>query len=876
MTNHPTLSPQGGEPSPIRTTCAYCGVGCGISATITGERSVTISGDPDHPANRGRLCSKGTHLGETVGLEGRLLHPMIGAKRATWDKSLDLVARRFRDTIARHGPNSVAFYVSGQLLTEDYYVANKLMKGFIGSANIDTNSRLCMSSAVSGHIRAFGEDVVPARYDDIDAADLIVLVGSNTAWCHPIVYQRIRARCDAGAKLVVIDPRRTETAEEADLHLAIRPGSDVALMNGALAWCHAAGATDAGFLADHLAVPGDFWTALSDGCDLWSVARTCDVPVVDLKRFYELLTATPRTLTLFSQGINQSLAGTDQVNAILNLHLATGRIGKPGAAPFSITGQPNAMGGREVGGLASTLAAHMDFAPENRALVQRFWASPTIAEKPGLKAVDLFRAVGEGRIKALWIMATNPAVSMPDAGRVREALAACPFVVVSDVIADTDTGAFAHVRLPAAAWGEKNGTVTNSERMVSRQRALFPLPGEARPDWWIVKEVARRMGWKSAFAYDRPADIWREHVRLSNYRNDGGRLFALPRQGGGGNAGYDSMAPFRWGGTPFADGHFPTPDGRARLVSVRQKPMAAPLTRWPMTLNTGRYRDHWHTMTRTGLAPKLARHRAEPLVEMHPDDGARLGMIDGGLARVTTPQGESVFRVSLSDAQRPGELFVPIHWTDRTSSGGRAGLLPRPLADPISGQPGFKSTPVTITPLTTRWRGFALFAGEPARRPDWLWATRVAVPTGSLWELAGDVDLLALDAALPPGERIEAVDRARGTRRVAVLVDGRLVAALFVTETGELPARDWLIAQLSKAVTAPTLLAGRPPGAAIDRGAIVCVCFDIGVRTIIAAIRDQRLTDVAAVGAAIGAGTNCGSCRPALARLIAEEKIDAA
>ncbi|MFV0923375.1 molybdopterin-dependent oxidoreductase [Sphingomonas parapaucimobilis] len=860
----------------IRTTCAYCGVGCGIRATVTGERSVRIEGDPDHPANRGKLCSKGTHLGETVGLEGRLLTPMIGKRRASWDKALDLVAKRFRDTIAQHGPDSVAFYVSGQLLTEDYYVANKLMKGFIGSANIDTNSRLCMSSAVAGHTRAFGEDVVPASYDDIDAADLIVLVGSNTAWCHPIVYQRIRARCDAGAKLVVIDPRRTETAEEADLHLPLRPGSDVALMNGLLAWCREAGALDPAFLADHLSVPADFWDRVGEGSDLWSVAKTCDLTPADLRRFYELFAATPRTVTLFSQGVNQSLTGTDQVNAILNVHLATGRIGKPGAQPFSITGQPNAMGGREVGGLASTLAAHMDFAPDNRARVQRFWAAPTIAEKPGLKAVDLFRALGEGRIKALWVMATNPAVSMPDAGRVREALAACPFVVVSDVIADTDTSAFAHVRLPAAAWGEKDGTVTNSDRTISRQRALFPLPGEARPDWWIVKEVGRRMGWKTAFAYDRPAEIWREHCRLSAYENDGARLFALPGRSSAGNAGYDAMEPFRWGGTPFADGRFPTADGRARLVTVTQKAIPGPLAAWPLTLNTGRYRDQWHSMTRTGLAPKLARHREEPLVEVHPDDAAGLGVTDGGLARVATPQGDSLYRVRVTPAQRKGEIFTSIHWTDRTSSGGRTGLLPRPLVDPVSGQPGFKETPARLAAVETRWRGFLIVAGEPVRTPKCLWATRVAVPAGSLWELAGDGDPVKLEASLPAGERIEAIDAARGTRRIAILSGGRLVAALFVTESGELPSRDWLIGQLAEPEAAPTLLAGRAPGVQADRGAIVCACFDIGMRTIVAAIRDQRLADVAAIGAALGAGTNCGSCRPALARLLAEETNHAA
>lgn len=870
----PTLSPKGERA--IKTTCAYCGVGCGILATRTGERAVQIEGDPDHPANHGRLCSKGTHLGQTVGLEGRLLHPMIGKRHASWDKALDLVARKFQDTIARHGPGSVAFYVSGQLLTEDYYVANKLMKGFIGSANIDTNSRLCMSSAVAGHTRAFGEDIVPATYEDIDAADLIVLVGSNTAWCHPIVYQRIRARCDAGAKLVVIDPRRTETADEADLHLAIRPGSDVALMNGLLHWCRDAGVLDQDFVADHLSLPDDFWERTGAGSDLWSVARTCDLPVADLRRFYELFAATPRTVTMFSQGVNQALAGTDQVNAILNVHLATGRIGKPGAQPFSITGQPNAMGGREVGGLASTLAAHMDFAEDNRARVQRFWASPTIATKPGLKAVDLFRELGNGRIKALWVMATNPAVSMPDATRVREALATCPFVVVSDVMADTDTGAFAHVRLPAAAWGEKDGTVTNSDRTVSRQRAIFPLPGDAKPDWWIVKEVARRMGWKTAFAYDRPADIWREHVRLSTYQNDGARLFALPGRANGGNVAYDAMTPFRWGGTPFADGRFSTPDGRARLVPAVQKPLPAPLRDWPLTLNTGRYRDQWHTMTRTGLAPKLARHREEPLVEVHPADADRLGIVDGGLARVATPQGDSLYRARVTDAQRVGELFVPIHWTDQTSSGGRTGLLPRPLVDPVSGQPGFKSTPASVAAVATRWRGFLIVTGDPARRPDCLWATRVTVPAGSLWELAGDGDPLRLDTCLPAGERIEAIDAARGTRRVAVLNDGRMVAALFLTETGELPTRDWLIDQLSEPQVAPTVLAGRAPGVQVDRGPIVCSCFDLGLRTIVAAIRDRQLADVAAIGAAIGAGTNCGSCRPALARILSTENTHAA
>jgi assimilatory nitrate reductase catalytic subunit len=855
----------------IRTTCAYCGVGCGISATVTGERSVQIAGDPEHPANHGRLCSKGTHLGETLGLEGRLLHPEIDGKRASWDKAIRLVARKFADTIRRHGPDSVAFYVSGQLLTEDYYVANKLMKGFIGSGNIDTNSRLCMSSAVAGHTRAFGEDVVPASYDDLDHADLIVLVGSNTAWCHPVVYQRIiAARETRGTKLAVIDPRRTETCDEADLHLALRPGSDVALMNGLLSHCREAGMLDQAFLDSHVSAPEGFWEALGDASDLWSTAATCDLPPADLRAFYELFARTPRTVTLFSQGINQSIRGTDQVNAILNVHLATGRIGKPGAAPFSITGQPNAMGGREVGGLASTLAAHRGFAAEDVAEVRRFWAAPRMAEKPGLKAVDLFRSIGEGRVKALWVMATNPAVSLPDAARVREALAACPFVVVSDCIAETDTSRHAHVKLPALGWGEKDGTVTNSERTISRQRALLPAPGEAKPDWWIVTQVARAMGWRDAFGYDRPADIYREHARLSTYRNDGKRLFDIGHHAALTNAQYDALEPVRWGGTPFADGRFPTPGGKARLVAVEQRELGGALPKWPLTLNTGRYRDHWHTMTRTGLSPKLSQHRREPLVEIHPLDAEAEGIDERDLVRVITPQGESVFGAQISLGQRRGEVFVPIHWTDRQSNGGRTGLLPPALVDPHSGQPGFKATPARVEKLAAEWRGFLIARAVPEKIPA-AYFCKVRVGQGWLVELAGDGDTAMLaKAILSKGERIEIEDPARGGIRIAVVEDGRLGAALYVTRSGRLPDRDWLISQLAAtdAASSVELLAGRPAAPVPDRGPIVCACFDVGMNTIVEAIAGKRLVSVEAVGAALSAGTNCGSCKPAIRRLI--------
>ena len=751
------------------------------------------------------------------------------------------------------------------MLTEDYYVANKLMKGFIGSGNIDTNSRLCMSSAVSAHLRAFGEDVVPACYDDLDQADLIVLVGSNTAWCHPIVWQRIEAaRAARGVKLVVIDPRRTETAELADLHLALRPGSDVALFNGLLAALNARGSLDRSYLAAHVAVPDGFWNVLA-GSDPARTAKTCDLAPADLETFFNLVAAHPRTVTLFSQGVNQSTQGTDKANAIINVHLATGRIGKPGAAPFSITGQPNAMGGREVGGLASTLAAHMDFAADNVDRVRRFWDAPNMATGPGLKAVDLFKAVGDRRIKALWIMATNPAVSMPDAGAVRAALAACPFVVVSDVMADTDTGRFAHVRLPAAAWAEKDGTVTNSERVISRQRPFFPPPGEARADWRALADVAARMGHGGAFGWATSGEVFDEHCRLTVFENQGARRLDLSPLIGLDEGAYTALEPTRWGSDrEFANGRFSTADGRARMVAVTQ----ASLAETPMTLNTGRYRDQWHTMSRTGLSPRLSQHRREPLVEVHPEDAAWIGLGEGDLATVSTAQGRSVFRVCITDAQRRGEAYVPLHWTDRTGSGGRAGLLPEDAVDPVSGQPGFKLTAMSLSKLQTEWRAFLIVRGTPVVEPDCAWWAAVAVPGGRLVELAGDGDPGVLEGLLPEGERMTAVDRARGSLRTAVLSDGRLQGALFVARDGSLPGRDWLIAQLSEALVPAGLLAGRAPGMTVDRGPIVCACFNVGARTILAAIAAQSLTTVAEVGAALSAGTNCGSCRPAIAKLI--------
>ncbi len=711
----------------IRSTCPYCGVGCGVLLNPGPGGSVTVKGDPAHPANLGRLCSKGSALGETVAETGRLLAPRIGGQETDWDQALDLVAARFTRTIRDHGPDSVAFYVSGQLLTEDYYVANKLMKGYIGSANIDTNSRLCMASSVAGHRRAFGSDTVPGQYEDLELADLVVLVGSNLAWCHPVLYQRLAAAKAArpAMKVVVIDPRRTATCDLADLHLPLAPGADAAVFNALLAEIDRRGATDRAFLTR------------VEGAEAAITAARAPQPVAtgldqgDLRAFLDLWIATEKVVTVYSQGINQSTSGTDKVNAILNCHLATGRIGRPGMGPFSVTGQPNAMGGREVGGLANMLACHLNLEDAgHRQAVQAFWHSPAMADRPGLKAVDMFRAVEEGRIKALWILHTNPAVSMPDADRVARAIAACDFTVVSDVTDRTDTARLAHVLLPAAGWGEKDGTVTNSERRISRQRPFRAPPGLARPDWWHLAQVARRMGF-AGFDWQGPAGIYAEYAALSGIAGGLGSDFDISAHAGISQPDYDAMAPFVWpasarktGGRFFADGAFHTPDGKGRMIAITPRAPQPLMPEYPFRLNTGRIRDQWHTMTRTALAPRLNQHLGEPFVELHPDDAAGLGLAPADLVEVTSPQGRGVLRLLVTDRVAPGHPFAPMHWTGETAPTGRVDALVPGLTDPVSGQPESKSAAVALRRFAARWYGFAgaqlldLLIGRGQRSPQ--------------------------------------------------------------------------------------------------------------------------------------------------------------
>ncbi len=881
----------------IRTTCPYCGTGCGVSATVDPRGHTEITGDADHPANLGRLCVKGAALGATLGPEERLLHPRIGGERASWPEALDLVARRFAQTIDRYGPDSVAFYVSGQILTEDYYVANKLMKGFIGSANIDTNSRLCMAASVAGHRRAFGADVVPGVYEDLEEADLVVLVGSNLAWCHPVIFQRLSAaREKRGGKpfVVNIDPRRTATSEIADMHLAIEPGADVALFLGLLRHLARSRAHDPRFVEAHTRGLGDALEAAAQ----WTpgvVARRTGLALADVEHFFDLVTRTEKTVTVYSQGVNQSAVGVDKVNSIINCHLVTGRIGKPGCGPFSVTGQPNAMGGREVGGLANQLAAHLEIEnPAHRALVKEFWNAPHMPEQGGLKAVDMFRAIGDGRVKAVWIMGTNPVDSMPDADRVAAALSICPFVVVSDVVARTDTTRYAHVLLPAQAWGEKDGTVTNSERCISRQRRLRAPLGEAMPDWWAMAAVARRIGFAKAFDFSGPAAVFREHAALSGYGNRRARAFDISALATISDADYRALAPFQWpwrageaaSDAPkrfFADGRFVTPDGRARFVTTPFRGLAGRRgERCQFVLNTGRIRDHWHTMTRTGVAPRLSQHIAEPFAEIHPDDAARMGVQPAGLVRISNARGAVTLRALVTDRQQSGSVFAPIHWNDLFASNARVDALVAPFVDPSSGQPESKGAFVAVDALAPAWFGFALMRERPDALDAEYWAL-ARTEGGWRCELAGfaeEPDWEARARALlgvAGREDIElafAQDRRSGAFKCVALREGYVAGVLHVAREPVAVARAWLCENFADpAAGAAQMLAGRPAGAAKNPGQKICVCFNVGANAILDAIHGG-CRDVADIGEATAAGTGCGSCRPEIGRLVRQAHDD--
>lgn len=860
-----------------KTTCPYCGTGCGVEAKVDENSDVVVRGDKSHPTNRGNLCSKGLALADTLVPEGRLTECYVNGQAQNMETTLSYVASSFNKVIEEHGPDAVAFYVSGQLLTEDYYVANKLMKGFIGSANIDSNSRLCMSSAVVAHKRAFGEDAVPACYADIEEAEHICLVGSNLAWCHPILFRRIKDAklANPSLKITVIDPRVTDTCDIADLHLSIKPGSDVALFNGLLAYLDSEGACDSDYIAQHT---NGFDAALllaKKSTPEWSeLATLCGLSLASMLDYFEQFRDIDKSLTLFSQGVNQSSSGTDKANSIINCHLATGRVGKPGASPFSVTGQPNAMGGREVGGLASMLTAHMDFTPDSRALVGEFWQTDNLAQSNGLKAIDMFDALYEGKIKAIWIVGTNPAVSLPDSARIQQALNNCPMVVVSDCIAKSDTISCANVLLPALGWGEKTGTVTNSERCISRQRGFLAPQGQAKADWWLFAEVAKRMGFSKAFDYADEAAVFSEYATLTGYKQQayprGLDLAVLAEKD------YDAHAPIQWpiqdGGSQhrlFADGVFLTQSGKANFIPLQYQSAASELTdTYPMILNTGRNRDQWHSMSRTGLATKLNGHMPEPLLSMHPDDVASFNVSDGILVEVESAQGKLLVRVNSTETQTKGELFLPIHWSRQNASAGAITSLVIAHTDPLSGQPENKYTAVRVNQWlhdsrAALWSQRRLNVSRVLPMADY-WVER-RLEYGFIYYLASVLSPAVfyeqLKSALDNNYMKKQVDyhnKVEQQYRFAMSFEDNLDVSLMVTAADDQGDATWL-ANLTILMPEHGFRSTLKGGGVEAASRLVCACHQVTENDIQAAVK-LGAEDVESVGKACKAGTGCGSC----------------
>ncbi|MCF6755032.1 molybdopterin-dependent oxidoreductase [Pseudomonas balearica] len=887
------------------STCCYCGVGCGVLIEHDGQRIHGVAGDPAHPANFGRLCSKGSTLHLTGDRDARALYPELrlgkglGRNRTGWDNALEHAAAVFASTLAEHGPDSVAFYVSGQLLTEDYYAFNKLARALVGTHNIDSNSRLCMSSAVVGYKRSLGADAPPCSYEDIEQADVLLIAGSNMAYAHPVLFRRLEAAKAARPEMrvIVVDPRRTDTAELADLHLGIRPGSDVALFHGLLYLLLREGWIDSAFIAAHTEGFGSL-AALVHDYPPARVAELCGITPEQLFDCARMIGLAPSFLSLWCMGLNQSTAGSAKNSALINLHLATGQIGRPGCGPFSLTGQPNAMGGRETGTLANLLPGHRDAAnPKHRAEVAAYWGIERLPEVPGLPAVELFDAVRSGQIKALWIVCTNPAQSLPDQHVVHQALATCPFVVVQEAFATTETCRYADLLLPAASWGEKAGTVTNSERRISPVRAAVSAPGEARPDWAIACDFARRLerhlrpGRPSLFAFERAEQLYDEYRQLTAGRDldySGLSRTQLERLG-------PQQWPFPAGaerGTPrlYADGRFPTESGRARFVADPFVSAAEGAdSAFPLVLNTGRLRDQWHGMSRTGTAAQLFGHVEQALLGLHPDDLARAGLAEGDLVRVRSRRSSLVLPVQVDASLQPGQAFVPMHWGDRFLEGLGVNALSSAACDPLSRQPELKHAAVAIEPIALPWAFFALVEGDVQRRLEALRPLFRGLAYAS-FSLAGRerpaLVIRAAAEAAPAAALLAAIDQQLGLVDDPVLVyedpqrgvgkrlrlsDGRLVALRLAGETA---ARDWLKALWARGSIEPGLrrwlLAplSTPPGVLPERDPTICNCLNIGRRSICDGI--ARGLDLPELQRSLGCGTRCGSCVPEIKRLLAQ------
>ena len=882
------------KPSLVSTTCPYCGVGCGVDVQVSADKTLTeLKGSSDHPANFGRLCVKGSKLLETNSPTGRLISPMIGGKKASWEDAIDQVASKFNQVIAEHGPDSVAFYVSGQLLTEDYYVANKLMKGYIGSANIDTNSRLCMSSAVAAYKRAFGADAVPCCYEDLEQAELLILVGSNAAWTHPVLFQRIERakKLNPDMKVVTIDPRRTATSELADIHLAIKPGTDVVLFNGLLIYLATHEGLNAGYITTHT----QGFAHVISNCEpytLSKVAQQCDITELELLSFYKLFSQTDKVVTAYCMGVNQSTSGTDKANSIINCHLATGKIGREGCGPFSLTGQPNAMGGREVGGLANMLACHMNIEnPEHRKTVQTYWQSPTIADKAGFKAVDLFENINNGKVKAVWIMATNPMVSMPNRQKIADALKKCELVVVSDCVAKNDTLDYAHIALPATGWSEKDGTVTNSERRISRQRGLLPATGEAKHDWKIICDIAKAMGFASGFNFDSPSEIFAEYTGLTHVDNQGSRDLDLSGLCDLTETQYNRLKPIQWpvnkhapDGTKrlFTDGKFYTPTGKAQFVVTEfTAPEQLINSDFPFVLNSGRVRDQWHTMTRTGKTSELTAHVNRPYLAIHAQDADSLGLINDDLVSLKAAHfmGETcpvLLPVVIDNNQRKGEVFAPIHWSASNASSANITALYTDANDRISGQPELKHAAIKLQKVSYQHYG-QLYIQQDLK-VEWLreyfdYFVTCPVEKGQLVFFATD-HLPAsvrrdLQLQLPLYDEWINAAGPNLTSTCAMRL-GEMSLIMFISSKNIEVDPSWINSVLnSKDVTSEQLhgLLNMQPDAQFKQGKLICSCFKVGENTIIDSIK-TGCDSVDSLGRELQCGTNCGSCKSELSQML--------
>lgn len=854
-----------------KTACPYCGVGCGVEVNQLG-----IIGDKSHPANQGALCVKGSALAESLEMPSRLLYPKVNGQETSWDAATNLIANAYFEAIAHHGKDATAMYVSGQLLTEDYYLANKFMKGVVGSANIDTNSRLCMSSAVVAHNRAFGEDIVPVNYSDIDDAELIVICGANTAWTHPILYRRIQQAKlrNSNLKVVVIDPRETVTAQQADIHLAIPNDGDIALFNGLLRYCMDNGELSRDYIAQHTQGFEQLAHAVKspDYC-VAALSEHLQLNQELLSKFYRWFAKTKKAVTLFCQGVNQSQSGADKGNSIINAHLATGKIGYPGAGPFSITGQPNAMGGREVGGLANQLAVHRGFDCGSIELVSQFWQTTRLATQPGLKAVEMFEAVERGDIKVIWIMATNPVVSMPDSHFVRQALEKCPLVIVSDITEESDIAQYADVLLPAAGWGEKQGMVTNSERMLTRQRQFLQPRGEAKADWQAIRQVGEKLcallGMKNGFDFDSEAAVFREYAAMTGLNKESNLLLDLSQYADISDDDYRDWQPTLWGGKqPLANGQFSFPDRKARFIVPDDLHNSMNTSWW---LNTGRQRDQWHTMTRTGHIPHLAASECEPTVYVNRQSALSLGLENNQLVEVrnlTTTQ-RVIAKAVQDDAISRNQLFMSMHWAGKYGGESKVNAILSRDSDPLSGQPAFKSQQVELLPVNVK--AYGLYIGSQFQQRDFIYQSFQSEQSTEVWRFA--------DTQPITKQNVAAIGDSHSQRRVLLDIESGWLSVGYNEENGANILRSILIVS-SQPITSDTSQLSNLIGqtltfsallsiaAEYDASEMICSCFRVTDKQISAALESGECQSVSQLTKTLKCGSNCGSCLPQVERLV--------